>query len=60
MLNEVFFEDVQVPVASLVGNASAQLANNSTALPSQAGSVKRKFGFLAPSTTTPFRAALRS
>lgn len=47
-------------LAALVGNASAQLANNSAALPSQAGSVKRKFGFLAPSTTTPFRAAFRS
>lgn len=47
-------------LADLVGNAGTKLGNNAAAVPSTAGSVKRKFGFLAPSTTTPFRAALRS
>lgn len=47
-------------LANLVSNATAKLGNTQSALSSQAGSVKKKFGFLAPSTTTPFRAALRS
>lgn len=46
-------------LADVVSNASSKL-NNNGALPNQAGAVKKKFGFLAPSTTTPFRAALRS
>jgi hypothetical protein len=45
-------------LANLVSNASSKLGNSSSALSSQAGSVKKKFGFLAPSSTTPFRAAL--
>ena len=32
--------------------------HTSSACPSQAGSVKKKYGFLAPTTTVPFRAAL--
>lgn len=47
-------------LANLVSNAAAKLSNTQSTLPSQAGSVKKKFGFLAPSTTTPFRAALAS
>ncbi|RXZ67096.1 hypothetical protein [Agromyces albus] len=47
-------------LANLVSNASSKLGNSQSVLPSQAGSVKKKFGFLAPSTTTPFRAALRA
>lgn len=46
-------------LANLVSNATAKLGNTQSTLPGQAGSVKKKFGFLAPSTTTPFRAALR-
>ncbi|GAA4372713.1 hypothetical protein [Agromyces bauzanensis] len=45
-------------LASVVSNAAQKLGNTQSALPGQAGSVKKKFGFLAPSTTTPFRAAL--
>jgi hypothetical protein len=45
-------------LADLVGNASSKLGNTASAAPSQAGSVKKKFGFLAPLTTVPFRAAL--
>lgn len=47
-------------LASLVSNQTSKLGNTQSVLPAQAGSVKKKFGFLAPSTTTPFRAALRS
>ncbi|GAA1757831.1 hypothetical protein [Agromyces humatus] len=47
-------------LARLVSNAANQFANTASVLPTQAGSVKKKFGFLAPSTTTPFRAALRA
>ncbi|MDR7182986.1 hypothetical protein J2X85_000009 [Microbacterium trichothecenolyticum] len=47
-------------LANLVSNATTKLGNTQSTLPGQAGSVKKKFGFLAPSTTTPFRAALRS
>lgn len=46
-------------LANLVSNATTKLGNTASTLPGQAGSVKKKFGFLAPSTTTPFRAALR-
>jgi hypothetical protein len=52
--------DYDAKLANLVSNASSKLGNNASALPSQAGSVKRKFGFLAPSTTVPTRANLRS
>lgn len=45
-------------LADVVSNAATKLGNTQSALPGQAGSVKKKFGFLAPSTTTPFRAAL--
>ncbi|WP_448811389.1 hypothetical protein [Agromyces bauzanensis] len=45
-------------LANVVSNAASKLGNTQSTLPSQAGSVKKKFGFLAPSTTTPFRAAL--
>lgn len=44
-------------LASLVSNGTSKLGNTASTLPSQAGSVKKKFGFLAPSTTTPFRVA---
>lgn len=47
-------------LANLVSNATTKLGNTQSVLPGQAGSVKKKFGFLAPSTTTPFRAALRA
>lgn len=47
-------------LADVVGNASTKLGNTQSTLPGQAGSVKKKFGFLAPSTTTPFRVALSS
>ncbi len=47
-------------LANLVGTASSKLGNTQSSLPSQAGSVKKKFGFLAPVTTVPFRAALSS
>jgi hypothetical protein len=47
-------------LANVVSAASSKLGNTASTLPTQAGSVKKKFGFLAPSTTTPFRAALRS
>ncbi|MCC2032590.1 hypothetical protein [Microbacterium allomyrinae] len=45
-------------LANLVSNATAKLGNTQSTLPGQAGSVKKKFGFLAPQSTTPFRAAL--
>jgi ABC-type phosphate transport system substrate-binding protein len=45
-------------LANLVSNAGPKLANNGS-LSSQAGAVKKKFGFLAPSTTTPQRSNLR-
>lgn len=44
-------------LANLVSNAASKLGNTQSTLLGQAGSVKKKFGFLAPSTTTPFRAA---
>ena len=44
-------------LANLVSTAGDKLGNTQSALPSQAGSVKKKFGFLAPSNPTPFRAA---
>lgn len=44
-------------LAALVNSPSAtSLTNFSTTLPSQPGSLKKKFGFLAPSSTTPVRA----
>lgn len=44
-------------LAALVNSSSASsLTNFSSALPSQPGSVKKKFGFLAPSSSTPIRA----
>jgi ABC-type phosphate transport system substrate-binding protein len=44
-------------LAGLVDSTkTTSLTNFSAALPSQPGSVKKKFGFLAPSTTTPQRA----
>lgn len=44
-------------LAGLVDSSSANsLTNFSATLPSQPGSVKKKYGFLAPSTTTPQRA----
>jgi ABC-type phosphate transport system substrate-binding protein len=44
-------------LAGLVTSTSTSSLTNFTAvLPSQPGSVKKKFGFLAPSTTTPQRA----
>ncbi|WP_157156892.1 hypothetical protein [Diaminobutyricimonas sp. LJ205] len=46
-------------LANLVSTATSKLGNTSTTLISQAGSVKKKFGFLPPSNTTPFRAALQ-
>lgn len=46
-------------LAEVVSSASAKLSNHGS-LPNTAGAVKKKFGFLAPSSTTPFRAALRS
>lgn len=45
-------------LANVVSNAGAKLGNNGS-LASQAGAVKRKFGFLPPATTTPVRANLR-
>ncbi|CAL8978948.1 hypothetical protein PROP_02648 [Propionicimonas sp. T2.31MG-18] len=45
-------------LANLVSTSSSKLGNTGTAATSQAGSVKKKFGFLAPASTTPFRAAL--
>lgn len=46
-------------LADLVSTAGSKLNNAQSALPSQAGTVKRKFGFLAPSSTTPQRSNLR-
>lgn len=45
-------------LASLVSTATDKFGNTQSILPGQAGSVKKKFGFLAPSTTTPTRANL--
>jgi hypothetical protein len=45
-------------LANLVGTASAKLGNTGSAAASQAGSVKKKYGFLAPASLVPFRAAL--
>lgn len=45
-------------LASLVSNATTKLGNTQNTVPAQAGSVKKKFGFLAPLSLTPFRAAL--
>lgn len=45
-------------LANLVSNATSKLGNVQSTLPGQAGSVKKKFGFLAPSTTTLTRANL--
>ncbi len=50
--------EYDLKLAELVSNATSKLGNTATSLPSQAGSVKKKFGFLAPTTTTPFRANL--
>ncbi len=47
-------------LANVVSNATSKLGNTASSLPSQAGSVKKKFGFLAPSTTVPTRSNLRS
>jgi hypothetical protein len=44
-------------LAALVNSTSAgSLTNFSATLPSQPGSVKKKYGFLSPSSTTPVRA----
>lgn len=45
-------------LANLVGTASSKLGNTGSAASSQAGSAKKKFGFLAPASLVPFRAAL--
>ncbi|WP_028708580.1 hypothetical protein [Propionicicella superfundia] len=45
-------------LANLVSSSNDKLGNTGTVAPSQAGSVKKKFGFLAPSSTTPLRAPL--
>lgn len=45
-------------LADLVSTGGAKLGNTSSTLPSQAGSVKKKYGFLAPASLVPFRAAL--
>jgi len=45
-------------LANLVSTTASKLGNTQSTLPSQAGSVKKKYGFLAPVTTVPFRAAL--
>lgn len=47
-------------LANLVSTQASKLGNNQSTLPGQAGSVKKKFGFLAPSTTVPVRADLRA
>jgi hypothetical protein len=47
-------------LANLVSTAASKLGNTTSTLASQAGSVKKKYGFLAPSSSTPFRAALKS
>ncbi|MHA7859958.1 hypothetical protein ACX1DX_01025 [Tessaracoccus sp. Y36] len=44
-------------LADVVSAAGTKLSNHGSLI-NQAGAVKKKFGFLAPSTTTPFRAAL--
>jgi ABC-type phosphate transport system substrate-binding protein len=46
-------------LANLVSTAASKLGNNSTSLASQAGSVKKKYGFLAPANSAFFRAALQ-
>jgi hypothetical protein len=45
-------------LADLVSTGASKLGNTSSVLGSQAGSVKKKFGFLAPASLVPFRAAL--
>jgi len=45
-------------LANLVSNATDKLGNIQSTLNAQAGKVKLKFGFLAPSVTTPNRAAI--
>lgn len=45
-------------LANLVSTGASKLGNITSALNSQAGSVKKKYGFLAPTNTVPFRAAL--
>lgn len=45
-------------LANLIGTATNKLGNIQSTAPTQAGSVKLKFGFLAPLNTTPFRVAI--
>ena len=45
-------------LADLVSTGGTKLGNTASALPSQAGSLKKKYGFLAPASSVPFRAAL--
>jgi len=47
-------------LANVVSTAATKLGNITSSLPGQAGSAKKKYGFLAPTNTTPFRAALAS
>lgn len=43
---------------NLLGETGSKLISSQSALASQAGSVKQKFGFLAPNSSTPIRAKL--
>ena len=45
-------------LADLVSTGGTKLGNTASTLPSQAGSVKKKYGFLAPASLVPFRAAI--
>jgi len=45
-------------LADLVSSLPSKLGNTTSGLVSQAGSVKKKYGFLAPASTVPFRTAL--
>lgn len=47
-------------LANLVSNQTAKLGNTQSALPSQAGSVKKKFGFLAPASGAVYQTNFRS
>lgn len=47
-------------LANLVSTSAGKLGNIGIVADNQAGMVKKKFGFLPPSSTTPFRAALSS
>ncbi len=45
-------------LANLVSTGTSKMANTASVAPSQAGSVKKKFGFLTPASTIPVRANL--